>query len=85
MVTGELGFEDLFNLGDSPSEYIPIPYYVSSFIMWIIFLVLVPIILNNMLVSVVCVSVCEFLSTIMDYYPDWGIHTCGKSWLNAWL
>ena len=50
MVTGELGFECLFNLEASPAEYSPIPYYVSGFIMWIMFLILVPIILNNMLV-----------------------------------
>ena len=50
MVTGELGFEDNFNLGVSPSEYVPIPFHASNFIMWIIFVVLVPIILNNMLV-----------------------------------
>jgi hypothetical protein len=51
MVTGELGFEDLFGLGVSPADYSPIPYSISAFIMWIMFLVLVPIILNNMLVS----------------------------------
>ena len=51
MVSGELEFEDIFNLDVSPSEYVPIPFYISSFIMWIIFLVLVPIILSNMLVS----------------------------------
>ena len=51
MVTGELGFEDLFGLGTQPNDYIPGEYHVSNFIMWIIFLVLLPIILNNMLVS----------------------------------
>ena len=51
MVTGELGFECLFALETSPSDYQPIDYFISNFIMWIIFLVLVPIILNNMLVS----------------------------------
>ncbi len=52
MVTGEFGYEDLFNLGVSPADYVPIPYYASNFIMWIIFLILIPIILNNMLVSI---------------------------------
>ena len=60
MVTGELGFEDIFNLGVPSSEYVPIPYYASNFIMWIIFLILVPIILNNMLVSKVVLVTCLF-------------------------
>lgn len=51
MVTGELGFECLFSLDVPPDQYDPIPYHVSSFIMWILFLVFVPIVLNNMLVS----------------------------------
>lgn len=51
MVTGEMEFESLFGLDVSPEQYDPIPFYVSNFIMWILFLVFVPIVLNNMLVS----------------------------------
>ena len=51
MVTGELGFEQFFNLDVPPSEYVPIPYFGTNFMVWIIFLILVPVILNNMLVS----------------------------------
>ena len=51
MVTGELGFEDIFNLGVPPSEYQAVPFVVTNFIMWMFFLVLIPILLNNMLVS----------------------------------
>ena len=50
-VTGELGFEDLFDLNVPPDKYLPIPFFASNFILWIIFLFLIPICLNNMLVS----------------------------------
>ena len=50
MVSGELGFESLFNLEVHPSTYTPIPYHGSAFLIWIIFVVSIPIILNNMLV-----------------------------------
>ena len=51
MVTGEFSFESIFNLEVPPSDYVPVPYLASNFIMWIIFLILIPVILNNMLVS----------------------------------
>ena len=53
METGEFGFEDIFNLGLSPEESseLRIPFFYSGIIMWIIFLVAIPILLNNMLVS----------------------------------
>lgn len=53
METGEFGFEDIFNLGLSPEEsnQLRIPFFESGLIMWIIFLVMIPILLNNMLVS----------------------------------
>ena len=60
MVTGELGFESLFALETSPRDYQPIDYHISSFIMWIFLLVLVPIILNNMLVSVAMITRATF-------------------------
>ena len=51
MVTGEMDFDGLFHLGVPPSAYTPIPFHITNFIMWIIFLVLIPIVLGNMLVS----------------------------------
>ena len=51
MVSGELDFESLFRLGVDPDHYEPIPYNGSAFLIWIIFIILIPIILNNMLVS----------------------------------
>ena len=51
MVSGELDFESLFRLGVDPDRYEPIPYHGSAFLIWIIFIILIPIILNNMLVS----------------------------------
>ena len=56
MVTGELGFEDIFNLGVSPSEYQAVPFVATNFMMWMVFLVLIPILLNNMLVSMTSVT-----------------------------
>ena len=51
MVTGELDFGSIFGLDAPASDYVPIPFHEVSFFMWIIFLILIPIILNNMLVS----------------------------------
>lgn len=53
METGEFGFEDIFNLGMSPEESkdLRIPFFESGLIMWVIFLVIIPILLGNMLVS----------------------------------
>ena len=51
MVTGELDFDAIFGLDVPASDYVPIPFHEVSFFMWIIFLILIPIILNNMLVS----------------------------------
>lgn len=53
MVTGEMDFDGLFNLGVPPSEYTPIPFHITNFIMWIVFLILIPIVLGNMLVSTI--------------------------------
>jgi hypothetical protein len=50
MVTGEMDFDDLFGLGVPLSSYTPIPFHVTNFIMWIAFLILIPIVLGNMLV-----------------------------------
>jgi hypothetical protein len=51
MVTGEMDFDGLFELGVSPMTYTPIPFHITNFIMWIVFLILIPIVLGNMLVS----------------------------------
>ncbi len=57
MVTGEMDFDSLFNLGIPPSDFNedtdPVPYREVSYVMWILFLILIPIILNNLLVSIV--------------------------------
>ena len=59
MVTGELDFGSIFGLDAPASDYVPIPFHEVSFFMWIIFLILIPIILNNMLVSCECVNLCS--------------------------
>ena len=51
MVTGEFDFDDIFHFGVPTSEFTPIPFSTINYIVWIIFLILVPIILSNMLVS----------------------------------
>ena len=57
MTTGEFEYDDIFRLsasgGDSTDE---IPFPEVSIILWIIFLVLMPILLTNLLVNMICNS-----------------------------
>ena len=48
MTTGELDYDDLFHQQEGEEE---IAFPPVSFILWIMFLVLIPILLNNLLVS----------------------------------
>ena len=54
MTTGELDYESIFRYssgGSGPDEFASdIPFPVISFILWIVFLILMPILLANMLV-----------------------------------
>ena len=47
MTTGELDYDDLFHQQEGEEE---IAFPPVSFILWIIFLVLIPVLLNNLLV-----------------------------------
>ena len=59
MVTGELDYQDVFSLSyelntnDSDVQIYPynIPEHTANFV-WVVFLVLIPILLTNMLVSI---------------------------------
>ena len=56
MTTGELDFDDLFRQspnGESENEN-EIQFEAVSYILWIIFIVIMPILLTNMLVSFAC-------------------------------
>ena len=48
MTTGELDYDDIFHQQEGEEE---IAFPPVSFILWIIFLVLIPVLLNNLLVS----------------------------------
>ena len=52
MTTGELGYEDIFRLDFStdPGQVDEIAYLPISVILWIVFIVLMPVLLTNMLV-----------------------------------
>ena len=53
MTTGELDFDRLFRLypGGAPENVVEIPFFGVSVIMWILFLIIMPILLTNLLVS----------------------------------
>ena len=48
MTTGELDYDEMFHQKEGEDE---IAFPLVSFILWIIFLVLIPVLLSNMLVS----------------------------------
>ena len=48
MTTGELDYDDIFHQQEGEEE---IAFLPTSFILWIVFLVLIPVLLNNLLVS----------------------------------
>ena len=54
MATGELGYDDIFRqfTDDSISSAPEVPFPAISYVMWIIFLILMPILFTNLLVSV---------------------------------
>ena len=53
MMTGEMDYESIFRRSSEGSEdSIPgLPFPIISYMMWIIFLIMIPILLSNMLVS----------------------------------
>ena len=52
MTTGEMGYEDIFHQasGGSDDDIPPIPFPEVSYILWVIFLILMPILFTNLLV-----------------------------------
>ena len=54
MTTGELDFDGLFRLdpNGTPENVVEIPFFEVSIILWILFLIMMPILLSNLLVSV---------------------------------
>ena len=53
MTTGELDFDSLFRLNPNgaPENMVEIPFFEVSIILWILFLIMMPILLSNLLVS----------------------------------
>ena len=61
MTTGEFGFDEIFRQspdGDSDVES-EIPYPAVSSVLWVIFIVVMPILLTNMLVSKLSTKYCD--------------------------
>ena len=48
MTTGELGYDELYHQQEGEQE---IAFPPASFLLWIIFLILMPVLLSNLLVS----------------------------------
>ena len=65
MTTGELGYDDIFHQQEGEEE---IAFLPVSFILWIVFLVLIPVLLNNLLVS--CQSSYTLQLTCSKSYYD---------------
>ncbi len=76
MTTGELDYEGIFRLdsGGGSDDVTEIPFREISIILWILFLIMMPILLSNLLVSIKNIIYInfEFLGGI-DYYIviDW--------------
>lgn len=54
MMTGEMDYEDIFRLssGGSDTQVPEIPFPELAYILWILFLITMPILLNNLLVCI---------------------------------
>ena len=48
MTTGELDYDEIFHQQEGKNE---IAFLPVSFLLWVVFLVLIPVLLNNLLVS----------------------------------
>ncbi len=76
MTTGELDYESIFRLdsGGGSDDVTEIPFREIAIILWILFLIMMPILLSNLLVSIKNIIYInfEFLGGI-DYYIliDW--------------
>lgn len=51
MTTGEFEFDTIFRQGGDRANVTDLQYPTSSYILWILFLILMPILLTNLLVS----------------------------------
>lgn len=66
MTTGEFDFEGIFRVSnEGPEEDLDFPYV--TYILWIIFIIVMPILLTNMLVSKIQSS---FMLTL-SFYPGY--------------
>ena len=69
MATGELDYDDIFRQSttDSMSDAPDIPFPTISYIMWVIFLILMPILFTNLLVSSItqCVSTNKIIESMV--------------------
>ena len=60
--TGELGYGDIFrqSTSDSTSDAPDVPFPAISYIMWVIFVILMPILFRNLLVSLIGIGRAKF-------------------------
>ena len=54
MITGELEYESIFRQGSGGTDvqYPELPFSVISYLLWIVFLIMIPILLSNLLVLI---------------------------------
>ena len=64
MMTGELDYESIFRQASEGSEDpIPaLPFPVIAYLLWIVFLIMMPILLSNLLVCIIIVMICTLFS-----------------------
>ena len=76
MATGELGYDDIFRQSttDSMSDAPSVPFPAISYIMWVIFLILMPILFTNLLVSGVLVHIVAIVRKCT--YLPYNKHNC---------
>ena len=76
MATGELGYDDIFrqSTSDSMSDDPDVPFPAISYILWVIFVIIMPILFTNLLVSLIGLTGCVKCINLAD--REYIINTC---------
>lgn len=56
MVAGELQFESIFSFSYNIEDPTPVENFDTAYVTWVAFLILIPILLANMLVSIIIID-----------------------------